>query len=207
VVRYANGSSGTNVSFNESKVVWSSANDVVNWTQAQFTPDLWFSTIKEGDQFQLGVYVENLTGTNYTIFSFYTDDIGPVNHNISKPSIRFYQSASGENDYDKNGTYAGNMTVRVEMAKDPNGKCTVTHNLTLRHPDGSWYYTINGSFKSPDDSDVDIVFDTRNVLNGRYRMEVTAVADDNSNDVTSFLMPNNFTTDNPTYVNGTHWWR
>ncbi len=109
----------------------------MNWTQAQFTPDLWFSTIIEGDQFQLGVYVENSTGTNYTNFSLYTDNIGYANHNISKPGIRFYQSASGEKDYDLDGTYVGNMTVRVEMAKDPNGKGTVTHNLTLRHPDGS----------------------------------------------------------------------
>ncbi|KAF5417831.1 MAG: hypothetical protein C5S38_00795 [Candidatus Methanophagaceae archaeon] len=38
-------------------------------------------------------------------------------------------------------------------------------------------------------------------------MKVTAVADDNTSDVTSFLTPNNFTTDNPTYVNETHWWR
>jgi len=167
VVGYANGSSGTNVSFDESKVAWYSANNVVNWTQAQFTPDLWFSTIIEGDQFQLGVYVENSTGTNYTIFSLYADNIGYANHNISKPGIRFYQSASGEKDYDLDDTYVGNMTVHVEMAKDPNGKGTVTHNLTLRHPDGSWYYTINGSFKSSDDSDVDIEFDTRNVLNGR----------------------------------------
>jgi len=207
VVRYANGSSGTNVSFNESNVAWSSANNVVNWTQAQFTPDLWFSTIKGDDQFQLGVYVENSTGTNYTIFSLYTEDIGYANHNITKPSIRYYQSASGETDYDLDGTYAGNMTVHVEMAKDMNGLGTVTHNLTLRHPDGSWYYTINDSFKSSDDSDVDIEFDTRDVLNGRYRMKVTAVADDNPNDVELYLTPNNFTADNPTYVNETHWWR
>jgi len=38
-------------------------------------------------------------------------------------------------------------------------------------------------------------------------MKVTAKADDNPNDVTSFLTPNNFTADNPTYVNETHWWR
>ena len=203
----ANGSSGTNVTFADSNVAWSSANDVVNWTQTQFTPDLWHATIKEGDLFQLGVYVENNTGAKYTNFTLYEDEIGDVNWNISDPRIAYYQSASGSKDYDLNGTYSGNMTVHVEMAKDPDGPGTVTHNLTLRYPDGSWYYTINGSFNSSDDSDVDIEFDTKNVLNGRYRMKVTAVADDNTSDVTSFLTPNNFTTDNPTYVNETHWWR
>ncbi len=208
-VRYANGSSGTNVSFADSKVAWSSANNAVNnWTQAEFTSDLWFSTIKNGDLFQLGVYVENTSGNgSYTNFTLHEDEIGAVNDPISKPSIAYYQSASGSKDYDLNGTYSGNMTIRVQMAKDPDAPGTVTHNLTLRYPDGSGYYTINGSFNSSDDSPVDIEFDTKNVLNGRYRMKVTAVADDNPSDVTSFLTPNNFTTDNPTYVNETHWWR
>ncbi|KAF5413464.1 MAG: hypothetical protein C5S38_06375 [Candidatus Methanophagaceae archaeon] len=169
LIRYANGSSGTNVSFADSNVAWSSANDVVNWTQTQFTPDVWYATIKEGDLFQLGVYVENNTGAKYTNFTLYEDEIGDVNWNISDPRIAYYQSASSGKDYDLNGTYSGNMTIRVEMAKDPDGPGTVTHNLTLRHPDGSWYYTINDSFKSSDDSDVDIVFDTKNVLNGHNR--------------------------------------
>jgi hypothetical protein len=143
LIRYANGSSGTNVSFADSNVAWSSANDVVNWTQTQFTPDLWHATIKEGDLFQLGVYVENNTGANYTNFTLYEDEIGDVNWNISDPHIAYYQSASSGKDYDKNGTYAANMTIHVEMATDPDGPGTVTHNLTLRYPDGSWYYTIN----------------------------------------------------------------
>lgn len=206
-VRYANGSSGTNVSFADSNVAWCSANDAVTWTQAEFTPDIWYSTIKDGDLFQLGVYVENTTGANYTNFTLHEDEIGDVNWPISHPSIAYYQSASGGKDYDLNGTHSRNMTIRVNVAKDPDGIGTVRHNLTLRLPDGSWYYTINGSFNSSDDSDVNIEFDTKDVLNGRYRMKVTAVADDNSSDVTTFLTPNNFTADNPTYVNETHWWR
>ena len=208
-VRYANGSSGTNVSFNDSKVAWSSTNNVTNWTQAKFTPDLWFASIKSGDIFQLGVYVENNTGRdgNYTNFTLYTDDIGDVNYPITNPSIAWYHSASGGTDSDLDGTHSGNMTIRVEMAEDPNGKGTVNHTLTLRYTDGSLCDTINESFYSPDDSAVDIVFDTENVLNGVYKMNVTATADDDPSDVTSFLTPANFTIDNPTYVNTTGWWR
>jgi len=206
-VRYANGSSGTNVSFNDSKVAWSSTDDAVTWTQAEFTPDIWYSTIKDGDLFQLGVYVENTTGANYTNFSLHTDEIGDVNWPISKPNIEYYQSAGGGTDEYLNGTHSGNMTIRVNVAKDPDGVGTVKHNLTLRNTDGSWYYTINGSFNSSDDSDVDMVFDTRNILNGLYKMNVTAIADDKSSDVQSYLTSNNFTIGNPTYVNETGWWR
>ncbi|TKY91895.1 MAG: hypothetical protein C5S46_03490 [Candidatus Methanomarinus sp.] len=206
-VRYANGSSGTNVSFNDSKVAWSSTNNATNWTQAKFTPDLWLASINSGDIFQLGVYVENSTGANYTNFMLYNDPIGDVNYPISDPGIKWYQSDSGGTDSTRDGTHSGDMTIRVGMAKDPVGPGTVEHNLTLRYTNGSWCYTINESFISSDDNDVDIVFDTEKVLNGVYKMNVTAVADDNSSDVESFLTTANFTIDNPTYVNTTGWWR
>jgi hypothetical protein len=206
-VRYANGSSGTNVSFNDSKVAWSSTNNATNWIQAKFTPDLWLASINSGDIFQLGVYVENSTGANYTNFMLYNDPIGDVNYPISDPGIKWYQSASGGTDSTRDGTHSGDMTIRVGMAKDPDGPGTVEHNLTLRYTNGSWCYTINESFNSSDDSDVDVVFDMEKVLNGVYKMNVIAVADDNSSDVTSFLTTTNFTIDNPTYVNTTGWWR
>jgi hypothetical protein len=206
-VRYANGSSGTNVSFNDSKVAWSSTNNATNWTQAKFTPDLWLASINSGDIFQLGVYVENSTGANYTNFMLYNDPIGDVNYPISDPGIKWYQSDSGGTDSTRDGTHSGNMTIGVGMAKDPDGPGTVEHSLTLRYTNGSWCYTINESFNSSDDNDVDIVFDTEKVLNGVYKMNVTAVADDNSSDVASFLTTANFTIDNPTYVNTTGWWR
>ncbi len=206
-VRYANGSSGTNVSFNDSKVAWSSTNNATIWTQAKFTPDLWLASINSGDIFQLGVYVENSTGANYTNFMLYNDPIGDVNYPISDPGIKWYQSDSGGTDSTRDGTHSGDMTIRVGMAKDPDGPGTVEHNLTLRYTNGSWCYTINESFNSSDDSDVDVVFDMEKVLNGVYKMNVIAVADDNSSDVTSFLTTANFTIDNPTYVNTTGWWR
>jgi lysophospholipase L1-like esterase len=195
-VRYANGSSGTNVSFADSNVAWTSANDAVNWTQAQFTPDLWFSTIKQGDQFQLGVYVENNTGGNYTNFKLYTDDIGDVNYPISNPGIAYYENAIGTKDYDLNDSYFGDMTINIIISKDPDAPGTVNHSLYLYNPDGTFNTTINSSFYSPDDSNVNVIFDTSTVSDGKYRMNVTAVVDDNSSDVESYLTTVNFTVDN-----------
>ncbi|TKY91280.1 MAG: LamG domain-containing protein, partial [Candidatus Methanomarinus sp.] len=195
-VRYANGSSGTNVSFADSNVAWTSANDAANWTQAQFTPDLWFSTIKQGDQFQLGVYVENNAGGNYTNFTLYTDDIGDVNYPISNPDIAYYENAIGTKDYDLNDSYAGNMTINIIIAKDPDAPGMVNHSLYLYNPDGTLNTTINSSFYSPDDSNVNVIFDTSTVSDAKYRMNVTAVVDDNSSDVESYLTTVNFTVDN-----------
>ena len=195
-VRYANGSSGTNVSFADSKVAWTSTNDAVDWTQAQFTPDLWFSTIKQGDQFKLGVYAENNTGGNYTNFSLYTDDIGDVNYPISKSDIAYYESVGGSKNYYLNGSYAGNMTINVNMAKDPDAPGTVNHSLYLYNPGGTLNTTINASFNSSDDSNVNVIFNTSTVADAQYRMNVTAVADDDSSDVESYLTTVNFTVDN-----------
>ena len=196
LVRYANGSSGTNVSFANSNVAWSSTDDATAWTQAQFTPDLWFSTIKQGDQFQLGVYAENSTGGNYTNFSLYTDDIGDVNYPISKPGIAYYESADGSKNHYLNGSYAGNMTINVNMAKDPDASGTVNHSLYLYNPDGTLNTTIDASFNSSDDSNVNVIFNTSTVPDAQYRMNVTAVSDDNSSDVESCLTTSNFTVDN-----------
>ena len=195
-IRYANGSSGTNVSFADSNVAWTSANDAVNWTQAQFTPDIWFSTIKQGDQFKLGVYAENNTGGNYTNFSLYTDDIGDVNYPISKPGIAYYECVCGSKNYYLNGSYGRNMTINVNMAKDPDAPGTVNHSLYLYNPNGTLNTTINASFNSSDDSNVNVIFNTSTVADAQYRMNVTAVADDNSSDVESYLTTVNFTIDN-----------
>jgi len=195
-IRYANGSSGTNVSFANSNVAWTSTNDAVNWIQAQFTPDIWFSTIKQGDQFQLGVYAENNTGGNYTNFSLYTDDIGDVNYPISKPCIAYYENADGTKDYDLNGSYGRNMAIDVNMAKDPDAPGTVNHSLYLCNQDGTHNMAINASFYSSDDSNVNVIFNTSTVPDTQYRMNVTAVADDDSSDVESYLTPVNFTVDN-----------
>jgi len=195
IVKYANGTSGTNVSFNESKVAWTSSDDGVTWTQAEFTPDIWFSTINGGDQFQLGIYVEDLQGNNLTNFTFYTDDIGLINFPITRPAIKWYQS-SGARDEELNGIHSGIMTIRVLVATDPNNVSAVNHSLYLYNTDETLNYTINSSFYSPDDGDMNITFNTSLVPDGIYKMNVTAIADDDATDIQTYLTVENFTIDN-----------
>jgi hypothetical protein len=202
-IRYANGSSGTNVSFKDSKVAWTSTDDGANWTQAEFTPDIWFSQSKDGDQSQLGVYVEDLAGNDYTNFTFYTDDIGDVNFQISNPSIKAYQNFLNTNqsnhdheNEDLNGTYNDWMTIQVNTAHDPDAQGTVNHSLYLYNTDGTYNYTLNNSFYSSDDSNIHIYFNTTLVPDGTYKMNITAVADDNADDIKSYLTEANFTIDN-----------
>ncbi|MEA3293547.1 MAG: hypothetical protein U9P81_01030, partial [Euryarchaeota archaeon] len=129
-VRYANGSSGTNVSFNDSKVAWSSTNNATNWTQAKFTPDLWLASINSGDIFQLGVYVENSTGANYTNFMLYSDPIkdditppvsiiGLDNSTIGQTYINWTWTDPSDADFAEvmiylNGTFITNVSKDVE---------------------------------------------------------------------------------------------
>jgi len=204
VMRYANGTSGTNVSFKDTEVAWTSTDDGTTWTQAEFTPDIWLSSINDGDQFQAGVYVEDILGNSLTNFTFYTDDIGDVNYPISSPHINWFYSEVTGKDEDTNETHNGLMQIDVGIAIDPDANGAVNHSLYLVNIDGLLNYTINDSIYSADDSDVNITFDTSLVADGVYRMNVTAVADDNSLDIQSYITPDNFTIDNtaPTI----HWY-
>ncbi len=202
LIRYANETSGTNVSFKDSQVAWYTTNGGVSFIQAEFTPDIWIAKSITGDQFQLGVYAEDLLGNNLTNLTFYTDDIGDVNYPISGPNIEAYiqgilieHNASLE-DRNLNGSYHDNMTVHINIAIDPDSVGSVNHSLYLYNTDGTLNYTINNSFYSLDDSDVHVFFDTNLVSDGKYKMNVTARASDNPQDIKSHLTYDNFTIDN-----------
>jgi len=209
-VKFANSSSGTNTSFKDSGVAWSSTNDGDTWTQAEFTPDIWLSQVNTNDEFQFGVSIEDINGNNYTNLTFIHDDIGIVNHPISRPNLLAYQNfynVNGSNHSDEheylNGTYSGWMSIHVGISIDPDSVGNVTHNLTLHNTDGSLNYTINTSFLSSDDSDIHTNFNTSEVVDGIYRMNVTAYSGDNVLDIKSFMQENNFTIDNaPPSVTG-----
>ncbi len=195
-LRFANGSSGTNVSFLESNVSWSSTDGGVNFVDNPFTPDIWFSGIAEGDELNFGINIQDIYGNNFTNFSFIHDDIGDVNHPITNPTILFLNSSINTKDDDLNKIHKGLMQILVGVSKDPDSVGNVTHNLTLHNPDGSLNYTINASFLSADDSDVWKDFDTSLVADGTYKINVTAYSGDNFNDIKSFMQEDNFTIDN-----------
>ena len=202
-IRYANGSSGTNVGFNESGLAFYSSDNGDSYTELAGTPDIYINIVKEGDQLQMGGCNWDLLGNEFCSFNFYSDDIGDVNFPISTPGIEAYQNFynndmnnhTNENE-DLNGTYSNNMTIHINIAIDPDSVGNVTHNLTLHNVDGTYNATINESFLSPTDSDIHIHFDTNDVANGVYRMNVAATAGDNVLDIKSFMQENNFTIDN-----------
>jgi len=197
-IKYTNESSGTNVSFKDSKVAWTSTNEGGTWTQAEFTPDVWISQVEEGGHFLGGIYLEDTLGNNYTNFSFIHDGIGDVAWEITYPTIRSYNSSAYQNDLDLNKTHKDTMQIHIGVAIDPDETQVgnVTHNLTLRNTDGTWNYTINTSFKSSDDSDIYVNFDTNLVADGLYRMNITAYSGDDETDIKSHLSEENFTIDN-----------
>jgi len=198
-VRYANESSGTNVSFKDSKVAWTSTDEGTTWIQAEFTPDIWISQSHTDSHFLGGVYVEDMLGNNYTNFSFIHDDIGDVNHPISTPIIFSYNSSANTNDLNLNETHLGIMNIKVNVAIDPDAVGNVTHNLTLRNTDGTLNYTINTSFFSADDSYVYVNFNTSKVTDGIYRMNISAWSYPDKSDMKSYLTEENFTI-NQTYI-------
>jgi hypothetical protein len=178
--RYANGTNKADVAFNDSKIAWTTSDGGVTWVQANFTPDIFSTnTRKENDEFQFGIYISDLAGNVYKNFTFISDPIAPTNHPITSPLILNYYCPTLGNDTNLNGTHTGIMTIHVSVAKDPDGIGTVAHNLTLRNVDGTFNYTINGSFYSADDGDVWINFNTNKVPTGVYRMDISARADDN----------------------------
>jgi len=202
-IRYANGYSGTNISFNNSGLAYFSTDDGDTYTQLGGTPDIFITERKDGDQFKIGGCTWDLLGNRFCDFAFVTDDIGSVNFPISSPNIQAYYNRINldETDHtgadeDLNGTYSGNMTFHVNIAIDPDNVSTVNHSFYLTNLDGSINYTINKTFYSADDSDVHVVFDTTNVKSGYYRTNITAIADDDSSDIKSRLTFNNFTIDN-----------
>ena len=203
-LRYVNGSTGANISFAETELAWKISDDGFNSTEQALTPDVWFSSRKDNDTFLLGVYAEDVHGNNYTNFSMFSDDIESANNPISSPSIDYLgqgriaeddscHSSGTCGDYFLNGSYYDNMTIRIQIAIDGDNQGAVNHSLYLCNPDGSVNFTINSSFYSSDDSDMNVYFDTTQVPNGTYKMNVTAIADDNSSDVQSYLTSKNFT--------------
>lgn len=205
-MRYANGSTGTNISFSNSNVSWSTTDAGTNFITAAWTPDTWMGFTKNNTWFQMGVYCEDTSPrqNNYTNFLLLNDFIGDANLPISTPNINAFMQgivnigdATDDEDTDLNGTYYANMTIHINIATDPDSPGTVEHNLTLHSSvNFSVAHVINASFYSPDDSDLHVFFDTNVVPDGNYHMGVCAVADDDLSNVECHHNDVNFSIDN-----------
>lgn len=194
IMKYVNGPTVTNVSFAQTNSVWTSPDSGTTWTIAAWSADIIKTSVKKNDdEFQFGVYACDLAGNCYFNATLFYDDITPTNHKISSPFIIAYNSSTAPYDFTKNGIHSGVMGILVNPAVDPDSVGNVTHNLTLRNTDGSWNYTINDSFKCPNDTAVWVYFNTSLVPMGDYRMNVSATSGDDPTDVRSYLTADNFT--------------
>jgi hypothetical protein len=190
-----------NMTFAQTKVAWTSTDSGTTWLQANWTPDMFLTSIKAGnDEFDFGVYVEDLYGNAYLNLSIIRDTITDTIHPISNPFIQQYNSTFNHEDFNKNGTHAGVLYTLVDVAISPDySNGSVTHNLTLRNPDGSCNKTIllwNSTGPQP----VWIPFNSSSVPNGRYRMNVSAYPLNNVNDVKSYMTTDNFTINNIYFI-------
>ncbi len=118
-----------------------------------------------------------------------------MNYPISKPGIAYYES-HGAADSALTGSHSGTITINVNMAKDPDAPGTVNHSLYLCNSDGTYNTTLNSSFYSFDDSNVNVNFNTSTVPDAHYRMNVTAVAVDNETDIASYQTTTKMSVDN-----------
>lgn len=207
-MKYVNGTplDNMNTTFKNTNVAWTSTNAGATWTQAQWTPDVFTTMVRSAnDEYQSGLgHVCDMVGNCFTNTTIVTDTITLTNHPITNPTILYYNNTVF--DVDLNATHSGILTIRVGVAKDPDNVSAVTHNLTLRNPDGSWNYTINSSFLAPDDAPIYIYFNTSLVPDAKYKMNITATALDNPLDIESFLTYNNFTIyNNPPIVSNLVW--
>ena len=124
-----------------------------------------------------------------------------MNHPITIPTIRYYCQDAGEictdgEDWDKNGTYHNTMAIHIGFAIDPDAARSVNHSIYLCNLDGTVNYTINNSVYRSNGAEMHIDFNTSLVTDGIYKVNITAVADDDAKDIQSTLTCENFTIDN-----------
>ncbi|MDD2778468.1 MAG: VCBS domain-containing protein, partial [Methanocellales archaeon] len=196
-VGYVNGSSGTNLSFAETEVAWTSSNNGATFLQAEWTPKLIFLSFD--DQIHMmNLYAADTLGRwgNSTILE---NEIGEVEYKPTTPDINHFNYL-GAWDYNKNGTYTGIMGVATFLATDPDGG-NVTHNLTLHYTNGT--LVPNGIINNTLDR-ADLVYDrgvwfacvpfnTNNYSAGEYTMQ--CVATDDEGDTSDIWLDHIFTLD------------
>ncbi len=198
IFRYSKNENPSNTSFNESNIAWITSNNGINFIQANFTPDTSHISIDTGNIISYGGYIQNNSNHNYTNFSMYMDEIGEGNFPISKPSILYLCQDFGNictngKNYNLNGSYHNNLAFHIGLSIDPDNVNSVKHNLYLCNTDGSINYTISSNFYQINGAQIHIDFNTIEVNNATYKINITAIADDDLNDKQSFLSVNNFT--------------
>jgi hypothetical protein len=178
---YVNGVSGMNISFAQTNVAWTSTDDGASFSQAAWTPKLFFDYSKSGMQHQMKLYAANASGywNNSTLL---TNNIGLVHYPPTVPNINHFHY-QGTDDYNMNGTYSGTFNVGLYLATDPDGG-DVVQNLTLHYPDrtivpdGIINNTINQTNSVHDEPHAEVSFNSSKYGAGNYTMRCVATDDE-----------------------------
>jgi len=179
-INVTNVANPTNVSFADTNVLW--AGDTAPYTPQSYTPNVWFSFMKNNMSFDHKIYAADNNGhwANSTLNS---TPIGKAFFPPTKPTISHFHYPPGSEDYDMNGTYSGTFDVGVGVATDPDGG-TVTHNLTLHYANETIVAIINNTFTDADaghgDPHADISFNSTPYYSDieTYTMKVVATDDE-----------------------------
>lgn len=193
-IRYVNGSTSSDVSFAGAGLTWTSSDDENSFDVQNFTIDGWFSEIKGADQFQLGVYVQDLNGNNFSNFTLHTDNIGYINFPITNPAVAWYCDGAVMScavpDTSYTGQYSGMMTTKINTATDANLPGSVKHEHYIINSSGA-YILVNSSIYSSNGDEYSFV-NTSIYPDGQYKTNITATADDNATDIKTFQTINTF---------------
>ena len=182
-----------NISFNNSGLLYTSSDHGITFTAHNGTGVVWAAAVHDAvDILTYQIYsIDNSTAKTGGWSGLTKDSIGVVPEAPGTPAINHI-----DGDTNKNGTYSGVFDIGCLLGEDPNGE-PVTGNLSLRNTDGSFNYTINGSF-SDNGSMINVSFNSSLVADGTYRMNLTNC--DNTSRCSSTLI-GNFTIDNtPPYI-------
>jgi hypothetical protein len=203
-----NVSSGTNVSFADTNVMWSGT---APFAQVNYTPNLFITMIHDNYQYQAKLYTadnDDLWGNS----TLHTSNVEVSIFPPTKPSIHhiLYNGVEYQNSAIDNQTFNGVVDVAVAVSTDPDGG-TVTHNLTLHYKNETLAAIINNTFTEPTNAFAEIEFNTTTYYSytDEYTLRVIATDDDGDNQTT--WLGYNFTlyvTDEPTNLQnttGNHW--
>ncbi|OYT32748.1 hypothetical protein B6U93_00550, partial [Candidatus Woesearchaeota archaeon ex4484_78] len=172
-VNSSNTSIGGNISFRTSKTVSSINCNARTKTTHNFTTDLFITYFNKNTTIRYFASCRNQTG-NKTDSEIQEDPLGPVPPKPPKTPI--IKSVAG--DTDQNRTYHGhyNNFVEFECFPEPNNDAQ-TYNVTLVNATGNLIKVINDTLTYANNcliGAVTVPFDTTQVIDGHYKINVTA---------------------------------
>jgi len=197
-INTSNVASGTNVSFADTKVLWSGGGSGT-FTQLDYTPNAWFAFMKINMTFDHMLYVADnddrwsnstLNSTVITEGQFFP----------TRPVINHFHYPDNVTwDTDMDGMYNGIFDVGIAVGTDPDGG-VVTMNVTLHYDNGTFVAIINNTVTSDDIVHngvyADVEFNSSSYYSNEWNYTMKVVATDDEGYQSESWLGVNFTLSN-----------